>query len=121
MNELELAAYRIERLQDAVAHVSNGNKADFGRKLGFQDGAFIRQMIAGTRPISEKTIWAIESLHGMKGWFAIAAAKNTKSTDGHSLTDDDRQLLDAYRSLGPVERGYLLEDAKKYQTKHEKK
>lgn len=69
MNEVELAAHRIQRLMKAVDRVSNGNKTDFGRKLGFKDGAFVRQMLAGTRPITEKTVRTIESLHGMKGWF----------------------------------------------------
>lgn len=33
------------------------------------------------------------------------------------LSDEEKALLDAFRSLGPTERGYLLEDAKKYQSK----
>lgn len=36
------------------------------------------------------------------------------------VTDDEQALLKAFRSLGPTERRYLLEDAKKYQTKREK-
>lgn len=33
------------------------------------------------------------------------------------LTPDEKSLLEAFRSLGPTERGYLLEDAKKYSTR----
>lgn len=69
MNEVELNEFRIARLAAAVDHVSQGNKTDFGRRLGYKDGAFVRQMISGIRPVTEKTIWAIETMPGMKGWF----------------------------------------------------
>ncbi|KAK53998.1 peptidase S24-like protein [Bordetella bronchiseptica OSU054] len=58
------------RLQAAVDHVSKGNKTDFGRRLGYKDGAFVRQMVGGIRPVTEKTIRAIESMPGMRGWFS---------------------------------------------------
>ena len=69
MNEIKLTEYRIQRLKDAIDHVSDGNKSDFGRRLNMKDGAFIRQMLAGKRPITEKTIRSIEAFHGMDGWF----------------------------------------------------
>ena len=69
MNEIKLTEYRIQRLKDAVDHVSDGNKSDFGRRLNMKDGAFIRQMLAGKRPITDKTIRSIEAFHGMDGWF----------------------------------------------------
>jgi phage repressor protein C with HTH and peptisase S24 domain len=70
MNEVELNEFRIGRLSAAVNHVSDGNKTDFGRRLGYKDGAFVRQMLSGIRPVTEKTIWAIEAMPGMKDWFA---------------------------------------------------
>lgn len=70
MNEVELNEFRIGRLLAAVNHVSDGNKTDFGRRLGYKDGAFVRQMLSGIRPVTEKTIWAIEAMPGMKDWFA---------------------------------------------------
>lgn len=63
--------YRRRRL-DALAHHPDFNsRAALGRALGYRDGAFVRQMIAGERPISEKTIAAVETLRGGKfrGWF----------------------------------------------------
>jgi len=69
MNEVELNEFRMGRLSAAVDHVSKGNKTDFGRRLGYKDGAFVRQMLSGIRPVTEKTIWAIEAMPGMKGWF----------------------------------------------------
>lgn len=41
-----------------------------GRLLGYRDGAFVRQMLSGNRAVSDKTVRAIEALHGMEGWFA---------------------------------------------------
>ncbi|MGK4923315.1 hypothetical protein ACSLUB_12350 [Bordetella hinzii] len=70
MNEVELNEFRIARLQAAVDHLSGGNKTDFGRRLGYKDGAFVRQMVTGVRPVTEKTIRAIEGMPGMAGWFS---------------------------------------------------
>lgn len=86
MNEIELNEFRIGRLSAAVDHVSNGNKTDFGRRLGYKDGAFVRQMLSGMRPVTEKTIWAIEAMPGMKGWFeiegsAVAPSSSQSETD----------------------------------------
>lgn len=69
MNEVELNEFRIRRLADAVDHVSKGNKTDFGRRLGYKDGAFVRQMLSGIRPVTEKTTRAVEAMAGMSGWF----------------------------------------------------
>lgn len=77
MNEVELNEFRIARLAAAVDHVSQGNKTDFGRRLGYKDGAFVRQMISGIRPVTEKTVWAIETMPGMKGWFDADGATET--------------------------------------------
>lgn len=73
-----MTEYRIQRLKDAIDHISKGNKSDFGRKLDMRDGAFIRQMLAGTRPITEKTIRSIEAFHGMEDWFAPPSKQKQK-------------------------------------------
>jgi len=69
MNEALIAEQRRERLSKAIDHLTQGDRSAFGRRLGFKDGAFIRQMLSGSRAISEKTIRVIESLPGMTGWF----------------------------------------------------
>lgn len=71
--------FRIARLSAAVNHVSDGNKTDFGRRLGYKDGAFVRQMLSGIRPVTEKTIWAIEAMPGMKDWFADPSDASTRA------------------------------------------
>lgn len=83
MNEVELNEFRMGRLSAAVDHVSNGNKTDFGRRLGYKDGAFVRQMLSGIRPVTEKTIWAIEAMPGMKGWFDVEGVEAPAAPASH--------------------------------------
>ncbi|WP_120291011.1 LexA family transcriptional regulator [Paraburkholderia sp. BL23I1N1] len=72
MNERELARQRIEALRAAIDKLCGGNRTAFGKRLGYKDGAFVRQMLSGDRPVTEKTIRAIEALPGMKNWFSEA-------------------------------------------------
>lgn len=76
MNELEIQRWRIKRLEEAIEKVADGNKTEFGRRLGYKDGAFIRQLVGGARPVREKTVLAIEALPGMRGWFSRHAGDN---------------------------------------------
>ncbi|MGN5479494.1 hypothetical protein ACTMU2_29130 [Cupriavidus basilensis] len=73
--------YRIERLQAAVNKACGGNVSAFGRLLGYKDGAFVRQMLAGTRAISEKTVDAVEKLPGLENWFTTTHANHAQATD----------------------------------------
>lgn len=75
MDEAQIRALRVTRLRDAIDKLTDGNITAFGKRLGFRDGAYIGQMLRGDRPISEKTVRAIEALPGLAGWF---------STDGQS-------------------------------------
>ncbi|CAG4889479.1 S24 family peptidase [Paraburkholderia gardini] len=80
MNEIELARLRVDLLQAAISKVTGtpekpeGNQTEFGRLLKYKDGAFVRQMISGTKPVTEKTIRKIEALPDMAGWFTGHAA-----------------------------------------------
>lgn len=69
MKEALIAEQRRELLSKAIDRLTQGDRTAFGRRLGFKDGAFIRQMLSGSRSVSEKTIRLIESLPGMHGWF----------------------------------------------------
>lgn len=61
--------WRIERLKAAVQKMDGGNVTAFGKRLNYLNGAHVRQMLTGTRPISEKTIEKIHALPGLDGWF----------------------------------------------------
>ncbi|SFE16022.1 S24 family peptidase [Paracidovorax konjaci] len=69
MDETALQLYRRQRLEQAVGHLTEGNVTAFGRVLGYRDGAFVRQMLSGSRAVSDKTVRAIEGLRGMRYWF----------------------------------------------------
>ncbi len=70
MKQEEIQDFRRERLRAAIEHLCNGNESEFGRRLGYKDGAFVRQMLSGMKAISEKTVIKIEELPGMAGWFS---------------------------------------------------
>lgn len=66
--------WRQKRLSD-LARLKGGN-ASLGRLLGYNDGAYVGQMISGHRPITEKLIKKVHDLHGLSGWFE----RNTLTT-----------------------------------------
>ncbi len=75
LDETALQMLRRQRLEQAVARLTVGNVTAFARLLGYRDGAFMRQMLTGSRVVSDKTVRAIEALHGMEGWFEEASAR----------------------------------------------
>lgn len=60
---------RIVKLQRLLDAHFNGKKDELGKFLGYKDGAFVRQMLSGSRPISEKTVDKINSIKKFKDWF----------------------------------------------------
>lgn len=68
MTEDELNRFRAKRLAELLNAKFEGNKSALGKALGYQGGAFVRQMIDGERAITEKTVLKIHSLRGCKGW-----------------------------------------------------
>jgi hypothetical protein len=90
MNELDLQRRRIERLRAAIDKVTGGNVTAFGKRLGYKDGAYIRQMLSGVRPIREKTVFAVEELPGLRGFFGTRGNVVTTGGDGtHLVIDGD--------------------------------
>jgi hypothetical protein len=71
MDETELE-WRRQRLLELSQRPEFGDLATLGRALGYQDGAFVSQMCAGRRPITEKTIAKAEAMLGgkLRGWFS---------------------------------------------------
>lgn len=73
MDESQIQELRRVRLDGAVKKLCGGNVTAFGRLLGYDGGAFVRQMLLGNRAVSDKTVRHIEGLRGMQGWFSLAA------------------------------------------------
>jgi hypothetical protein len=103
MTEGPAQEWRRERMR-ALAKKMHGNAA-LGRALGWRDGAYVGQMIAGMRPITEKVIEKAESLPGARGWFTREAAKApASSTVFDELTEEEKAFLMDYRQLTDTER-----------------
>lgn len=67
---------RIERLRALLEHSDFGGvQTRLGALIGLKSGAFIRQMLEGDRPITEKTIAKFEAARNgkYKGWFTDLA------------------------------------------------
>lgn len=101
MTDDDLQQSRAQRLADLLRIKYLGNKTSLGVALGYTSGAFVRQMIEGERPITEKTIAKIHALPGCDGWMyrnspddsplpplvrGIAPANVTQFTSGFSTS-----------------------------------
>lgn len=97
--------WRRKRLQELADQV--GGKAALGRLLGYKDGAFVRQMIAGERPVTEKTIRAVHEKPGLSGWFVQAAGMVIPSHE-----DDGTQgfKIRQFDTGGAMGHGVVLRD-----------
>lgn len=110
-----LNAYRQTRLLALVKDKHGGNKTACGRALGYEDGAYVRQMLAGGRPITEKKIkeWVAER-RVPAGWFDLPKTESAtppappteQSTLGgiEWLPQDVQDLVNAYMDLLPEDR-----------------
>ena len=85
----EKLAFRRDRLKEAVALL--GAEDALGERLGWKNGAFIRQMVNGLRVVSEKTIAKIEALPDMAGWF------QSFDDDPLELTPEERAMVITFR------------------------
>lgn len=102
---------RRRRLAALAKHEEFGSRAALGRALGYKDGAFVRQMIDGERPITEKTVAAIEAMRGGKfrGWFGYQQGSSINLSvaepppppadfqDRHWVSDSDWATLQAVK------------------------
>lgn len=94
MDEERLQAWRVERLRAAIKQLTDGNITAFGKQLGFRDGAYIGQMLRGDRPISEKTIRAVEGLPGLAAWFSgTPPSSGLDLNEPRPPTDDEFALV----------------------------
>lgn len=110
MTDEEIQAHRRTRLE-ALAAKFDG-KAELGRRLKYRDGAFVGQMIAGLRPITEKTVRAAEALPGCSGWFAGTAGTSARPKGAifEDLSTEERELVSHWRHLLGKDRRAKLEE-----------
>lgn len=94
--------YRRARLEALLESAEfGGNKSALAEALGWGSGAYVRQLLAGERPITEKTIKKIHAIKGGKyrDWFA-ARAPTEVAADGSRLRLHHRELPGEETTMG---------------------
>lgn len=86
-----LKEHRITRLQALIDERFSEAPANLAAQLNLKNAAFIRQLLSGHRPITEKTIAKIEALPGAAGWFGDAVA--TDDGEPFVLTAEERDVI----------------------------
>jgi len=108
MDSWELNEHRRSRLIELLTARFEGNKAAMGKALGYSSGAFVRQMLEGERPITEKTVAKVHELPGCKGWFdrrgEAAVVPVAAGTSGQSIEHGIGILAAALDSLSDADR-----------------
>lgn len=112
MDESQIQELRRVRLADAVKKLSEGNVTAFGRLLGYDGGAFVRQMLLGGRAVSDKTVRRIESLRGMHAWFsqppAVQSAPEADAAFDFEAGPDVHELFPVRLNMAPGVKGYTV-------------
>jgi len=88
MSPDELQDFRVQRLQALLEKKFGGKKVELGRALGHKSGAFVRQLVERERPITEKTVQAVERLPGCSGWFDSDAAPMAAADPSEGPVDE---------------------------------
>ena len=109
-----------KRLQEAVDHFAGGSADLFGRKLGYTNGGYIRELLRGPKPVRGAVIERMDAVEGMGGWFDDVVAPVTArdlaearrpSTAGAGLAEslaaalcalDDEALAQARQALATL-------------------
>lgn len=83
------------RLEEAVTHFDAGSADAFGRRIGYTNGGYIRQVLTGKRPVREALIDRVHAVDAMRGWFDAALA----SEPVDEADAQEAALLSAFRGL----------------------
>lgn len=86
-------AQRRERVERAADRV--GGKAELGRLLGYKDGAFVGQMIRGTRPVTEKTLRRLLEIRSVADLFSWSAGPAPGVAVGFVMAGNDEAAAPA--------------------------
>lgn len=73
MDKNSVSDRRKQRLAELIDAKFEGNTTAAGRYLGYTDGAMLRQMLKGIRPITEKTVEKWSGLVKVGRWFEEGA------------------------------------------------
>jgi hypothetical protein len=98
MNSDEISDWRRKRLALVVDEM--GSSRALGEAIGHKSGEQIRAMLAGMRPLTDKTMDKIEALPGRDGWFG----RDGGSPEGRDLLSCLRYLREGLELLPPANR-----------------
>lgn len=109
-DEQSLDEWRMQRLKDAVRELAHDNWTEFGKRMGYADGSYMRQMKEGRRAITEKFIWKFEDVFSQKGWFERDASDTSGSLQQQIRTElHNREVPEhTLRAFLDTLRGYPL-------------
>lgn len=74
---------RIKRLKMASERV--GGDAQLGRLMGYRDGAFVGQMLRGSKPITEKTIQKLLTIRKVADLFSFNAVTGFQTAENEMI------------------------------------
>lgn len=65
---LEMLSLTLDQRRQLLEETADkvGGKVALGRRLGYQDGSFVGQMIRGERPVSESTLRRLSGIHAAR-------------------------------------------------------
>lgn len=91
-----------KRLIEAVDRLDKGSADAFGRRLGYTNGGYIREVINGKKPVREALIERAHAAEGLRGWFTPILGSRQAQSVSLPAPDDasirSRTIEDAYRS-----------------------
>jgi hypothetical protein len=98
MSSEEISEWRRKRLALIVEEM--GSSRALGEAIGHSSGEQIRGMLAGMRPLTDKSMDKIEALPGRRGWFGRYDAM----PDGRDLVSCLRYIRQGLELLTPANR-----------------
>jgi len=106
--------WRIERLTALIEQKFEGNETAAGRALGYKDGAYIRQMLKGKRPISEKNLAKWRTVPKVGSWFDRPGPTSAPPPLRNRFEDPERDtgwhVMDDLDALHPDDRRAWIQE-----------
>jgi hypothetical protein len=80
------------RLHEAVNKFTGGNTDAFARMIGYLNGGFLRELLAGNKPVRNAIVRRFEAVPELRGWFEgyvpdAAPPHNTYAADAQRIAD----------------------------------
>lgn len=92
------------RLIEAVQKLDDGSADAFGRRLGYTNGGYIREVLNGKKPVREALIARANATKELAGWFSSVLAKLPDSVSNvHEVVPRKRVPVVSWVMAGELE------------------